>query len=234
MIAPETVVRLQGVSKLYEAGRERSAGVHDITCEARRGELVLFLGPSGSGKTTLLTLAAGLLAPTSGRIELFGDDIRHLSGPALQRLRALHIGFVFQTFRLIDALTVEENVGFVRNLAHAYGLSGRTDGANLLERFGLGHLRRALPPTLSQGEKQRLAIARALANDPGLIIADEPTASLSTDDSTAVIHILHQAASVHSRCVLVATHDSRLIEYADRVICLRDGRLMGTRTGLPS
>jgi putative ABC transport system ATP-binding protein len=218
-------VRLENVSKLYEAQRERSAGVHDISLEARHGEMVLFLGPSGSGKTTLLTLAAGLLEPTSGSIELFGDDIRRLPSAELQRLRALHMGFVFQTFRLIDALTVEENVGLVRRLAgNRHSLTGR-NGADLLERFGLSHLRKTFPPTLSQGEKQRLAIARALVNDPELIIADEPTASLSTEDSMETIRILHSAAGSQGKCVLVATHDLRLRDYADRVILLRDGRM---------
>jgi len=222
-------VRLVNVSKLYETQRERSAGVHDISLEARHGEMVLFLGPSGSGKTTLLTLAAGLLEPTSGSIELFGDEIRRLPPAELQRLRAVHMGFVFQTFRLIDALTVEENVGLVRRLARNRHSPADRNGTDVLERFGLSHLRKAFPPTLSQGEKQRLAIARALVNNPELIIADEPTASLSTEDSLETIRILHSAAGSQGRCVLVATHDLRLRDYADRVILLRDGRIVETQ-----
>lgn len=227
-------VRLINVSKLYETKRERSAGVHEIHLEARCGEMVILLGPSGSGKTTLLTLAAGLLQPTCGRIELFGDDIRQLPPTELQQLRALHMGFVFQTFRLIDALTVEENVGLVRRLARNRQSHPGQNGSDLLERFGLGNLRRAFPPTLSQGEKQRLAIARALANDPELIIADEPTASLSTEDSVEVIQILHNAAAAQGKCVLVATHDLRLRRHADRVILLRDGRMVENRENCTS
>jgi ABC-type lipoprotein export system ATPase subunit len=219
-------VRLINVNKLYETQRERSAGVREINFEARCGEMVLFLGPSGSGKTTLLTLAAGLLEPTSGRIELFGDNIRQLPPAELQQLRALHMGFVFQTFRLIDALTAEENVGLVRRLARNGHTPPGRNGSDLLDRLGLGHLRKAFPPTLSQGEKQRLAIARALANDPELIIADEPTASLSTEDSVEVIQILHNAAAAQGKCVLVATHDLRLRRHADRVIQLRDGTMV--------
>jgi putative ABC transport system ATP-binding protein len=226
-------VRLVNVNKLYESRRERSAGVHNINCEARRGELMLFVGPSGSGKTTLLTLAAGLLEPTSGVVLLFGKSIRNLPPGDMQRLRALHMGFVFQTFRLIDALTVEENVELVRRLAQGVHLPSRPDCAHLLERFGLTHLRKAFPPTLSQGEKQRLAIARALANDPELIIADEPTASLSTDDGMEVIRILYNAAASLGKCVLVATHDLRLKEFADRVVQLRDGRVVEKQEETP-
>lgn len=218
-------VRLISVSKLYETDRERSAGVHEINLEARRGEMVLFLGPSGSGKTTLLTLAAGLLEPTSGKIEIFGEDVRGLPPVELQQLRALHMGFVFQTFRLIDALTAEENVTLVRRLDRRHNGSSGKNGLEMLERFGIGHLRKAFPRSLSQGEKQRLAIARALANDPELIIADEPTASLSTEDSLEVIRTLHAAADSQGKCVLIATHDIRWKEYADRVMLLRDGRL---------
>jgi putative ABC transport system ATP-binding protein len=220
------IVKLTDVSKLYEIQRERSAGVHNIVFEADRGELVLFIGPSGSGKTTLLTLAAGLLEPTSGRIELFGKETRRIQPRELQLLRALHMGFVFQTFRLIDALTVEENVQLVRHLARGNGIPHGGSSAELFERFGLSHLRRAFPSTLSQGEKQRLAIVRALANNPEIIIADEPTASLPTEDSMEVIRMLREAAAIQDRCVLVATHDPRLREFADRVVLLRDGRIV--------
>ncbi len=219
------VVRLAGVSKLYESRRERLPASTDLTLEARAGEMVLFLGPSGSGKTTLLTLAAGLLEPSAGTVELFGKDLRSLPEAGRQRLRGLHMGFVFQTFRLIDCLTVEENVALVRRLAPKRHPEPGQNGSGLLEKLGIGHLRRAFPPTLSQGEKQRVAIARALVNDPELIIADEPTASLSTEDSVEAIRLLQGAASTQGRCVLVATHDLRLTEYADRVIHLQDGRI---------
>lgn len=225
-------VRLVNVNKLYETRRERPAGVHDINLDARQGEMVLFLGPSGSGKTTLLTLAAGLLEPTSGSVELFGDNISQLQPPELQRLRALHMGFVFQTFRLIDALTVEENLGLVGRLRRGPPAHGARVDTDLLERFGLRHLRKAFPPTLSQGEKQRLAIARALVNDPELIFADEPTASLSTENGVETIQILRSAAGSQGKCVLVATHDLRLREYADRVIVLRDGRIAESGRGI--
>jgi putative ABC transport system ATP-binding protein len=224
------IVTLTNVTKVYEIRREHAAGVHNIVFEAHRGELVLFIGPSGSGKTTLLTLAAGLLKPTSGLIELFGKETRHIQPGELQRLRALHMGFVFQTFRLIDALTVEENVHIVRRLARGNGTAHGEDCEALFDRFGLSSLRKAFPPTLSQGEKQRLAIVRALANNPELIIADEPTASLPTEDSMQVIRILQQAAATQDRCVLVATHDPRLREFADRVVQMRDGRIVPEET----
>jgi len=222
-------VRLLSVSKIHDGRGTASAGIHNITLEARGGELILFVGPSGSGKTTLLTLAAGLTEPTLGRVEIFGDNITRLRQAELQRLRALHMGFVFQTFRLIDALTVEENVNFVRRLALRHAPDRRQNGADLVARFGLNHRRRAFPPSLSQGEKQRLAIARALANDPELIIADEPTASLPTEDGLEVIRLLRAAAVSHQRCVLVATHDLRLTKFADRVVVLRDGHVVEIR-----
>ncbi len=233
-MSPTTgTVRLTNVSKLYEGRREKSAGVHDISLEAHQGEMLLLLGPSGSGKTTLLTLAAGLLEPTSGRIELFGRDIRALPEAELQRMRAFQMGFIFQTFHLIDALTVEENIALVRRLARHRPEGSAANGSELLAKFGLSGMRRAFPPTLSQGEKQRVAVARALVNDPKLLIADEPTASLSTEDAVVVIRILHDAACVQGKCVLVATHDLRLKEFADRVIYLQDGRIARSQVSIP-
>jgi putative ABC transport system ATP-binding protein len=181
------------------------------------------MGPSGSGKTTLLTIVAGLQRPTSGVVELFGRRIRDYSSRDLQRLRARRIGFVFQTFRLMDALTVMENVELVMKFARAEGRRSRSRASSLLCTLGIGHLARARPTALSQGEKQRVALARALANGPELILADEPTANLSSTQGLEVLRLLHEHVKRSNRCALVASHDERIVRYADRVLYLEDG-----------
>jgi putative ABC transport system ATP-binding protein len=220
------IVQLDAVTKIFGDNKHKTTAIRNVSLRASLGELLVFLGPSGSGKTTLLTLIAGLLRATSGRIVLFGTDIYHYSSQELQKLRATHIGFVFQTFLLIDALTVVENVavalrftGKSRNKAHLHA-------QELLQQFCIEPLARKFPPTLSQGEKQRVAVARALANNPDLIIADEPTGSLETRQGCEIIRLLHECAKKQNRCVIVATHDLRISEVADRVLRLEDGVLL--------
>jgi len=222
------MVQLFDVTKLYGTNSHWSAGVRNVSLAARSGELVLLLGPSGSGKTTLLTLIAGLIQPTSGTVELFGENILGFTQTALQELRAQRIGFVFQTFHLIDSLTAAENV----ELALRFGGKTRSQASHrareLLDQLDIGSLSRKLPPTLSQGEKQRVAIARAFANNPDLIIADEPTASLESTQGFEIIRRLRDYARKFSRCVIVASHDARIITFADRIIQLKDGELTVT------
>jgi putative ABC transport system ATP-binding protein len=218
-------VTLVDVSKIFGKNGRKTVAVDKISFDSRPGEMVLFLGPSGSGKTTLLTLIAGLLPPSSGEVVLFGKPVERYSIRDLQLLRARQMGFVFQTFQLIDALTAEENIKLVLHFAGHQKQTAKEKASMLLHQLHIGHLADKLPTEMSQGEKQRVAVARAIANDPELILADEPTASLESTQGFEVIRLLYQYAKAHQRCVIVASHDLRLAEYADRVIRMADGRL---------
>ncbi len=238
------VVELAKVSKDYVGGGETTRVLTDISFQASPAELTLLLGPSGSGKTTFLSLVAGFTQPTAGDIRLFGNDIHRYSATKLAALRALRLGFVFQSFLLIDSLTVEENIELVRTFARfarkregrgrsgeeiARGSEHRPQVTELLDRFGIAGLRRRYPPQLSQGERQRVAIARAIANDAQLILADEPTASLHADQGLEVIELLKHLATEDNRSVIVASHDTRLAEYATRTVTLTSGRFKSVR-----
>jgi len=220
-----TVLRLENVSKIFNGSGRGTIGVERVSFEARTEELLLLLGPSGSGKTTLLSLAAGLLQPTSGLVQLFGKSIESYSAAELQDLRAHQVGFIFQTFLLIESLTVSENVEVVLRFTGKSRKEARSRAASLLEMFEIGHLAEEFPATLSQGEKQRVAIARAIANGAGLILADEPTGSLESKQGLEIIRLLRDYAKSDHGCVVVASHDLRLVECADRVLRMEDGRL---------
>jgi putative ABC transport system ATP-binding protein len=215
----------EGLGKVFGANEHQTAAVRDVNLQARAGELILLLGPSGSGKTTLLTLLAGLSRPTSGRVLLFGKDVESYSSRELQQVRARRIGFIFQTFLLIDSLTALENVEIVLRFNGKGRGERRKRARELLREFGIGYLERKFPQTMSQGEKQRVAIARAIGNDASLILADEPTGSLETKQGLAVIELLRRLAKEQGKCVVVASHDLRLREFADRVFRLEDGCL---------
>jgi putative ABC transport system ATP-binding protein len=225
-----TVVRLDGVSKIFGSNGNRTFAVRDVSLEASSGELVLLLGPSGSGKTTLLTLMAGLVEPTSGTVSIFGRDVEDYASKELQRLRATRIGFVFQTFHLIDSLNVIENVALVLRFAGKTRAQAKRRARELLKQFHIEHLFRKFPANLSQGEKQRVAVARAIANGAELIIADEPTASLETKQGFDIIRLLHEYAKERNRCVIVASHDLRIVEFSDRVLQLEDGVITKTQS----
>ena len=219
------IAQLIDATKIFNANGAATFAMRGISLQASPGELILLLGPSGSGKTTLLTMIAGLIKPTSGAASLFGRDIERYSARELQRLRATRIGFVFQTFHLIDSLTVVENVALVLRFAGRTNPEAQERARTLLQRFHIEHLAKKFPPTLSQGEKQRAAVARATANGADLIIADEPTASLETKQGLDIIQLLHEYAKKQNTCVIVASHDLRIVEFADRVLRLEDGLL---------
>lgn len=218
-------VRLERVTKVFNGSGHPTTAVRDVSLEIGRGEMVLLMGPSGSGKTTLLTLIAGLARPTSGRVSLFGRAIEDVPARELQALRAGRIGFIFQTFLLIEALTAAENVEVVLRFGPIRRAERAAKARALLGELGVGHLAGRFPGGLSQGEKQRVAIARALANDAELVIADEPTGSLETRQAAEIIELLHEQARKRDAAVIVASHDLRLKDYADRTLRLRDGMM---------
>ncbi|HEY9202484.1 MAG TPA: ATP-binding cassette domain-containing protein [Gammaproteobacteria bacterium] len=221
----DVIVQVQGLSKHFGHGDATVRAVDDVTMEIYRGELVLIMGPSGSGKTTLLSMLGALLKPTTGSIRLNGLEVTNMSEKSLPAIRAQHIGFVFQAFNLLDALTVEENILLPSGL-----LPGGIDAARkrcdqLLQRLDLSHRRRACPPTLSGGERQRVAIARALINRPPLILADEPTGNLDSEKGQQVMMILHDIVRDENCTVIMVSHDRRIEDVADRLLWLEDGSL---------
>jgi putative ABC transport system ATP-binding protein len=188
------------------------------------------MGPSGSGKTTLLSMLGGLLRPSSGTVAIDGVDIASASERDLPAIRALKVGFIFQAFNLLEALTVEENVLFPAQLRPGGVRAARGRARHLLDALGLAHRRVSLPRTLSGGEKQRVAIARALINQPPLILADEPTGNLDSHSGQEVMMVLHDIARDEGRSVVFVTHDPRVEEIADRVLWLEDGALRDRKT----
>jgi len=223
------IAELKQAGKLYRADGRGTVGVRDVNLDIWKGTLTLLLGPSGSGKTTLIALMAGLLAPTSGSVEIEGCPINRLSISDLQRLRARRIGVAFQTFNLIDVLTAAENVALSLRFAGAARRESIRRAEEILRQVGIGHLSRQFTSELSQGEKQRVAIARAIANNPVLLLADEPTASLDSENGIEIIELLLAYAHRSQAGVVVATHDPRIEDRADRVVNLKDGRVESER-----
>lgn len=219
------VARMVEVTKFYEGSGTEEVALKRVSFRACPGELVLVLGPSGSGKTTFLTLLAGLQQPSSGQVWLFGKEVEDYSREELQRLRSRRIGMIFQSFHLIDALTGLENVMLVQKFAGVPTDVARQSALDHLERFEVGHRWNAYPPTMSQGERQRVSVARALVNRAELIIADEPTGSLATKQGMMIVRLLKEGVKQDRLCVIIASHDERIAHYADRVFRLRDGVL---------
>jgi putative ABC transport system ATP-binding protein len=226
MMSGSLVARVMGVSKTFAtSGAEPVVAVRDASLELRGGEVTLISGASGSGKTTLLSIIGGLIPPSHGEVELGGRALRSLSQAELTMSRLRTIGYVFQGFRLIDALTAAENVELPLNLAGTLRPASRDRAIGLLQRLSLSDRLDAFPQTMSAGEKQRVAIARAFANDPTLLLADEPTGSLDSRAGQHVIEILQAAARVHGRAVLIVSHDHRIQRYADHLLEMEDGEL---------
>jgi len=218
------------LSKIYGRGHTEVKAVDNVSLDINPGELVLIMGPSGSGKTTLLSMLGGLLRPTQGSIEIDNHDITALGESQLNTIRALKIGFVFQAFNLLEALTVEENILFPARLKQGGIASARERADQLIKDLGLNHRRKALPNTLSGGEKQRTAIARALINAPRLILADEPTGNLDSQTGQDVMMILHNIARDEGYTVVMVTHDPRVEEVADKILWLEDGKLVDRKS----
>jgi putative ABC transport system ATP-binding protein len=187
--------------------------------------MVLIMGPSGSGKTTLLTMLGGLLRPTSGSVTIAGQEITSLRDSQLVEVRRHLVGFIFQSFNLWESLSVIENVELALNIGGVTGVEARKRAADLLAERGLSNRAKFRTRELSGGEKQRLSIARALANEPRVILGDEPTANLDSRHGRDVMRLLRDIARTKGRAVVVVSHDQRIREVADRVLWLEDGRL---------
>ena len=219
------VVRLQSVRKLYGDARSGVEALRGVTIGFPRGSFTAVMGPSGSGKSTFLHCAAGLDKPTSGSVALDGNEITGLKETALTRLRREHVGFIFQSFNLLPALNVVQNITLPLRLAGKR--ADRKVVADVIARVGLTDRRKHLPAELSGGQQQRVAIARALVTRPAVIFADEPTGALDTRTARDVLDLLRGSVRAHGQTVVMVTHDPMAASYADRVVFLADGQLVG-------
>jgi putative ABC transport system ATP-binding protein len=222
----QPAIRVRGVTKSYAEGTTEVRALDGVALDVRAGEVTFLMGPSGSGKTTLLSIMGCILKPTSGRVEIHGTDVTQLGERELPRVRLTHIGFVFQGFNLFPALTARQNVELTLDLKGITGKDGRDRAQELLSQVGLGEKAQSYPADLSGGQKQRVAIARALAGDPGIILADEPTAALDSRSGRSVIDLLRGLAHGRGRAVILVTHDSRMVSFADRIVHIEDGKIV--------
>ncbi|HWD60677.1 MAG TPA: ATP-binding cassette domain-containing protein [Stellaceae bacterium] len=223
-LLPAPVLRAEGIDFAYGQGPSRYRVLFDVSLEMPPGQLAVLTGPSGSGKTTLLTLIGGLRSLQKGRMEVLGHDLGGMSARDLVPVRR-DIGFIFQMHNLFDSLNAAENVRMSLELGPLSPDENREAAHQMLRRLGLGERLHAKPRQLSGGQRQRVAIARALANRPRLVLADEPTAALDKESTRAVVALFKQMTVENGTAVLMVTHDHRIIELADRLIHMVDGRI---------
>jgi len=219
------ILRVHNVTKVFGEGHTAIKALNEVHLHVGPSEVVLIMGPSGSGKTTLLTIAGGLLKPSDGEVTLNGVEITKLSETKLPKIRREHIGFIFQSFNLLDALTALENVEIAFFISGVRGKKARDRAVKLLTELGLAERLQFRPNKLSGGEKQRVSVARALANEPKIILADEPTANLDSKNGRQVMELLRKIAKEEGRTVVIVSHDDRIRDIADRVLWLQDGKL---------
>ena len=222
---PERALSAERVARTYGSGRTAVHAVRGIDLQIEPGERLLIMGPSGSGKTTLLSILGGLLTPSEGRVSLAGENLYERDDSERAALRLRRIGFIFQSFNLLSALTASENVQVPARLAGVSGADARGRADDLLARLGLAERAGHRPRDLSGGEKQRVAIARALVNRPDVVMADEPTANLDAATGHEVAQILCRLGCEEGKAVLVVSHDERLRDIASRVVRVEDGEL---------
>jgi putative ABC transport system ATP-binding protein len=223
-------VKTNAVCKGFGQGETRTEVLKQVDFEARMGELLMLVGPSGCGKTTLLSVIAGTLATDKGEVEVFDSPLHKMDKKAVTAFRAANIGFIFQQYNLIPTLNCIENVSVPLRIQGQKAAVAEKKAAEMLETVGLGKRIRHRPNMLSGGQQQRVAIARALVHDPKLIICDEPTAALDSENGAKVMELLRGVAAKPDRCVIIVTHDNRIFKYADRMTHMEDGRIDHTDT----
>ncbi len=227
---PAHAISCRGLTKVFGQGETAVAALRGIDLDIPRGELTMLVGPSGCGKTTLISVLAGILDKTGGELQVLGEDPSRLAPNARTTWRGHKIGFVFQSFNLIPALSAAENVAIpllIRGLGST--LAARR-ALELLDQVGLAHRAQAAPSELSGGQQQRVAIARALVHDPELVVCDEPTSALDHDTGTGVMQLLKATTAQAGRSLVVVTHDARIFGFADRIAHMDDGSIVAVET----
>jgi len=221
----DIVIELRDLYRHYTMGEDTVKALDGVNLEIKRGEYVSIVGPSGSGKTTLFNLIGGLDKPTGGSVFIDGVDIAQLDAYELAWLRCRKIGYIFQSFNLIQVLTALENVALPTVFAGVPREEGLRKAQHILESVGLGTRFNHRPSELSAGQQQRVAIARALANDPSIILADEPTGNLDLNTGMEIIDLLHGLNKTKGLTLVAATHDLKMIKASDRIVWMRDGQI---------
>jgi putative ABC transport system ATP-binding protein len=225
MYKKEYVVRLENVSRIYHQGNQTIHALDQVSLNISAGDMVVVAGPSGSGKTTLLNVSAGLDQPTSGKVWLKDQDLSGMSRRELAKLRLHQIGFVFQSYNLIPVLSAEENAEFILLLRGVPAVERRAKVQSVLKAVGLEGLEKRWPRELSGGQQQRVAVARAIAAEPALVLADEPTANLDSATAESLLELMTHLNQEYGTTFLFSTHDPRVMKHARRIIRLVDGRV---------
>jgi len=221
----EQMVEIKGLTKLYHQGDVEVSALRGVDLQIAKGEFVAIVGPSGSGKSTLFNILGGLTPPTAGTVRLAGQDLLALSEGERTNLRKKTVGFVFQKYNLLPTLTAKENIDIARYIA---GVNGETDAQfqETLKILGLSSRLNHKPRAMSGGEQQRVAIARAIVNHPALLLADEPTGNLDTENSSLVLDLLRDLNRRLHQTIVMITHNPEAAAYADRIVHMRDGRIV--------
>lgn len=228
---PDVAVHCQRVIKTYGSGDASVMALRGIDLTVRLGELLMLVGPSGCGKTTLISIMAAILDQDAGKCEVLGKDLQRMTPTERAHFRGTSIGFVFQVFNLLPALTTIENISVPLLINGIPRKRAETRAADLLQLVGLEGRRAALPTQLSGGQQQRVAIARALVHDPRLIVCDEPTSNLDHKTGHSMMEVLRSVASSPDRALIVVTHDTRILQFADRVVRMDDGKIIEVTAG---
>jgi putative ABC transport system ATP-binding protein len=227
----ETVMEAADVVKVLGRGPGQVQALRGVSLALAGGELTLLIGPSGSGKTTLLSILGCMLSPTSGTVRVCGQSTADMQPEDMARVRRDHIGFVFQSYHLFPTLTAQDNVRLALDIRGEPSGSAIARTRKALATVGLSHKVKSFPRQLSGGEQQRVAIARAIVGDPSAILADEPTSALDGENGEAIMKVLAQIAKDQARAVLVVTHDPRILPFANRIVQIEDGRIVGEEKG---
>jgi putative ABC transport system ATP-binding protein len=227
----QTMIEANEIRMALGAGAGRVEALKGINLSLAGGELTLLMGPSGSGKTTLLSVLGCMLSPTSGSVNIRGRAITGLDAEELAQVRRENIGFVFQSYHLFPTLTAAENVRLSLDVRGDRSREARAKANQALATVGLAHKADSFPRALSGGEQQRVAVARAIVSDPSVILADEPTAALDSENGQAVMTVLAELAKDPSRAMFIVTHDSRIMPFADRILRIEDGRIVDDQRG---
>jgi len=227
----DNIIETEDLARYYEVGGETIRALDGVDLKVRRGEYLSIVGPSGSGKTTLFNMIGGLDRPTRGKVVIDEVDISQLDAYELAWLRCRKIGYIFQTFNLIDTLTALENVALPTIFAGVPRDEGTKKAEAILRSVGLGERLNHKPLQLSAGQQQRVAIARAMANDPAIVLADEPTGNLDLHTGTEIINLISELNKARGMTIIAATHDLKMIGVSDRVVWMRDGKIERIENG---
>jgi len=227
----ETVMEAVDVVKVLGRGPSQVKALSGVNLALAGGELTLLIGPSGSGKTTLLSILGCILSPTRGIVRICGQSTAQMPPEDMARIRREHVGFIFQSYHLFPTLTAADNVRLALDVRGEPSGSAIARARKALAAVGLSHKMKSFPRALSWGEQQRVAIARAIVGNASAILADEPTSALDSDNGQAIMKLLAEIAKDQARAVLVVTHDPRILPFADRIVRIEDGRIVGEERG---